>query len=105
VAHLPIWTGNRPIERLEGPDSLNIAANQVPKTPVATFSAKDPDLGTIFSYKITEGNEDEAFQIELRTGVLTLNKPGKTFRKLLVEVQDNCIPLSKASKSLAVTFE
>jgi len=105
VARLPIWTGNRAIERLEGPDSLKIAANQVPMTSLATFSAKDPDPGTIFSYKIAAGNEDEAFHIELRTGVLTLNKPSKTSRKLLVEVQDNCIPLSKATKSLAVTFE
>ncbi len=105
VARLPIWTGNRPIERLEGPDSLRIAANQSPKTPLATFTAKDPDPGTIFSYKIAEGNDDDAFYIEPRSGVLTLTKPSKTSRKLMVEVQDNCIPLSKASKSLAVTFE
>ena len=84
---------------------MRIAANQSPKTPLATFSAKDPDPGTIFSYKIAEGNDDDAFYIEPRSGVLTLTKPSKTSRKLMVEVQDNCIPLSKASKSLAVTFE
>jgi hypothetical protein len=63
---------------------------------VATFAAKDPDPGTIFSYRILSGDDGGAFLLERRTGRLILREPTrlKSPVRLVIEVQDNCIPLS-----------
>ena len=67
------------------------------------FVAKDPDPGTVFSYRIAEGNEDGSFAIDRRTGQLSVLKaPLRAGTTLTIEVQDNCIPLSTARAQCVV---
>jgi hypothetical protein len=104
VNKLPVWSGNRPMEGVGGPTEITIPVNAQPGSQIARFTGHDPDPGTIFTYKITDGNTDEAFAIDPRSGVLTLQKkPGLTTRTLLIESQDNCIPLSTSQTRCRVS--
>ena len=106
VAKLPVWDGNRPMEGVAGPTDVSVRAGTQEGATLATFVGKDPDAGTVFTYRIVEGNGDEAFEIHPRTGVLTLLKKGKLpARALTVEAQDNCIPLSSARTVCRVAFQ
>jgi hypothetical protein len=97
VAGLPVWNGNRPMEGVSGPAKVVVSAGTREGATLATFAGRDPDPGTVFRYRIVDGNEDEAFEIHPLTGVLTLrNKRGSLSRTLTIEAQDNCIPLSTA---------
>lgn len=91
----PEWAGNQPIQSLEGPAVIRCGSAREGDV-VASFAAKDPDAGTVFSYRIAAGDEGGAFRLERRTGRLVLAEPRQLRfpMKLVVEVQDNCIPLS-----------
>jgi hypothetical protein len=105
VAKLPTWEGNRPMESVAGPSEVVVSPGAAEGAALATFAGKDPDPGTIFTYRIAEGNDDETFDINPRTGVLSLRKKGRhPARALTVEAQDNCIPLSSARVVCKVTF-
>lgn len=95
VQRLPEWTGNQPVEALSGPSVVRCGAARAGDI-VATFTAKDADAGTIFSYRVVSGDEGGAFDLDRRSGRLVLRAPGalKFPAKLVIEVQDNCIPLS-----------
>ena len=72
---------------------------------LATFQGKDPDPGTVFRYRLVEGNGDEAFELDAQTGVLKLRGKGRhPARTVVVEAQDNCIPLSSARAACRITF-
>lgn len=106
VVDLPVWDGNRPMEGVSGPAKVVVPAGAPSGSPLATFAGRDPDPGTVFSYRIVDGNEDEAFEIHSRTGVLTLRKKGGSpSRSLTIEAQDNCIPLSAARTVCKVSAE
>jgi hypothetical protein len=105
VAHLPEWEGNRPMEGVSGPAEVSVPAGAAEGSVLGRFQGKDPDSGTIFSYRIVEGNEDGVFAIHARTGAVTLRKNGKhPARSLVIEAQDNCIPLSSARAAFKVVF-
>jgi hypothetical protein len=95
VQRLAEWAGNQPIVAVEGPAVVRCGTARAGDT-VATFAAKDPDPGTIFSYRILSGDDGGAFLLERRTGRLILREPTrlKSPVRLVIEVQDNCIPLS-----------
>jgi hypothetical protein len=97
VAKLPEWGGNRPVESVEGPAEVAVPAGAPEGAVLARFQGKDPDVGTVFTYRLIEGNGDEAFALDPRTGILTLRKKGRhPARILTLEAQDNCIPLGTA---------
>jgi hypothetical protein len=95
VKKLPEWAGNQPIEALAGPSVVRCGAARKGDV-VATFAARDPDAGTVFSYRIVSGDDGGAFGLDRRTGRMVLREPSAlTFpSRLIIEVQDNCIPLS-----------
>jgi hypothetical protein len=106
VANLPVWEGNRQMEGVAGPAEVVVPAGAPEGALLATFAGRDPDVGTVFAYRIVEGNGDEAFEIHARTGALTLRKQGRhPARALTVEAQDNCIPLSRARAVCKVAFQ
>jgi hypothetical protein len=85
------------MEGVAGPAEVTVPADASEGAVLAGFQGKDPDVGTVFTYRIIEGNGDEAFALDPRTGILTLRKKGRhPARTLTVEAQDNCIPLSIA---------
>jgi hypothetical protein len=95
VKPLPEWSGNQDITGLEGPREIILKRDSKAGEGLARFRAADPDPGTIFTYRIVEGDGAGAFHLEPRTGVLRLReghsaKPGV----LTIRVQDNCVPLS-----------
>jgi hypothetical protein len=97
VAALPLWEGNRPMEGVSGPGDVVVPADTPEGAPLAIFTGRDPDGGSVFSYRIIAGNEDDAFELHALTGVLSLRKKRGSFSKTLtIEAQDNCIPLSTA---------
>ncbi len=97
VSQMPVWRGNRPVESLTGPTEVKLARQTVLPSEIGQFRGKDPDPGTIFTYRILMGNDDGAFSIGKRTGALTLIKAiAEDIRVLDIEVQDNCVPLSTA---------
>ncbi len=105
VAHLPPWSGNRPVEAVLGPQRLTIQQNAATGLELARFSGRDPDPGTLFRYALLEGNADGAFSLDEKTGALVLQKNGLlASRKLVVEARDNCIPLSSARLVCEVDF-
>jgi hypothetical protein len=105
VAKLPEWEGNRPMESVEGPAEVFVPAGAEEGAVLAKFQGKDPDPGTVLGYRIVEGNGDDAFEINARTGVLSLRKKaGLSSRTLTLEAQDNCIPLSSARVACKVVI-
>lgn len=106
VRSLPVWDGNRPMEGVSGPPGVAVPADAPAGAPLATFAGRDPDPGTVFSYRIVDGNEDDAFEIDALTGVLTQRKKGgRAVRTLTIEAQDNCIPLSTARTVCKVVIQ
>ncbi len=106
VAGLRSWSGNRPIDSMTGPASVTLSENALLPSALGKFTAHDPDPGTVFTYRITEGNADGAFAIEPRTGALSRVKAGmRGERTLVVEAQDNCIPLSTAKVECRAVIE
>jgi hypothetical protein len=105
VAKLPVWEGNRPMEGVAGPAEVVVPAGASEGAALATFQGKDPDPGTVFRYRVVEGNGDEVFELDAHTGVLNLRGKGRhPARTVVVEAQDNCIPLSSARAACRVTF-
>ena len=95
VSKLPAWTGNQPITELAGPAEVRIPKNAGAGTVLATFKATDTDKGSMLTYKIKDEHGVGAISMEPRTGRLiladpTLFKPGT----IMIEAQDNAIPLS-----------
>jgi hypothetical protein len=88
-----------------GPAEVAVPADASEGAVLTRFQGKDPDVGTVFTYRLTAGNEDEAFALNPQTGILTLQKKGRhPARALTVEAQDNCIPLSTARGVCKVAF-
>jgi hypothetical protein len=104
VANLPEWSGNQPISALTGPATLKLSKGARAGDTAATYKAIDPDAGTRFTFSIPAGNDDGAFAIEKRTGVLRIADPAKlTARQLTVKVSDSTIP--ETTKELKVSVE
>jgi hypothetical protein len=104
VKALPTWSGNQPITSVAGPAKVRVKAGQPVGSALAQFTAKDPDAGTRFSFRIAGGNE--FFAIEQRRGALTLAKaaPVGTYT-LTIEADDSTIPRTMATTRCEVTVE
>lgn len=93
------------------PQSIDIL-EQVPiNTPLARLAATDPDAGFHGSlvYVIADGNEEGCFDIELKTGLLTVAAPldyeTTSFYVLNVTVYDLGTPQKSSWKLLTVTVK
>jgi hypothetical protein len=103
VKALPVWSGNQPITSLSGPVALQFAKTAAAGTKLGVYKAVDPDLGTRFTFTIPAGNEEGAFEIEKRTGVLKLVKaPVQSVYNLVLSVSDSTIPVT--TKEIKVTL-
>lgn len=101
----PQWTGSRPVTGLSDPGTLTVREDADPARPLTTFSAQDPDPGTIFLYEITAGNEDGAFSLDRVTGQLRavdLDFERRERYELTVTVHDNAVPWTERSVSFRV---
>lgn len=101
----PQWTGSRPVTGLSDPGTLTVRENADPTVPLTTFSAQDPDPGTIFLYEITAGNEDGAFSLDRISGELRavdLDFERQSVHHLTVTVHDNAVPWTAKSVDFAV---
>lgn len=107
VAGDPVWTDNRPPTSIAGPPGAFVREDSTVGTPLATFTATDPEPGTIFTWSLTAGNADGAFTIDRRTGVVRTAgldfEAGET-RDLTVTVQDNGVPRFSLSTPFSVTL-
>lgn len=97
VRHLPEWKGNRPLRLKEPPKSLKAKRGEMHR-----FVATDPDPGTIFTWSITQGNDDRAFAIDRRTGVLSFKGVTGATRSLTIQVSDSTSDQSTASLTVNV---
>lgn len=104
----PQWTGSRPVTGLSDPGTLTVRENADPTVALTTFSAQDPDPGTIFLYEITAGNEDGAFSLDRVSGQLRavdLDFERKDRYELTVTVHDNAVPWTAKSVQVTVQVE
>lgn len=104
----PQWTGSRPVTGLSDPGTLTVRENADPTLPLTTFSAQDPDPGTIFLYEITAGNEDGAFSLDRVSGELLavdLDFERRARYDLTVTVHDNAVPWTAKSVQFTVQVE
>ncbi len=104
----PQWTGSRPVTDLSDPGTLTVREDADPARPLTTFSAEDPDPGTIFLYEITAGNEDRAFSLDRVSGQLRavdLDFERKDRYELTVTVHDNAVPWTAKAVQVTVQVE
>ena len=102
---LPEWIDNQPLAALSKPDDVSLPLNVPLGKELATFSASDPEPGTIFTFEITAGNEDGSFAIDRRKGVVTLANIARgrsASRVLTVTCHDNGVPRHSLSRSFTV---
>ena len=101
VESLPHWSGNRPLKLSSPPLTL-----ELPQTgnTVHHFKAVDPDPGTIFTWTIESGNDDGAFALNKRTGVLSIANPSVSAKphRLKIKVSDSTVPESTATTTVTV---
>lgn len=105
VKGLPVWTDNRPVTGLSDPGTLTVLEDVDPERPIHTFSAQDPDPGTIFLYEISSGNEDGAFALDRVSGELRavdLDFERQSVHHLTVTVHDNAVPWTSKLVDFAV---
>ncbi|MDR2981796.1 MAG: M60 family metallopeptidase, partial [Puniceicoccales bacterium] len=102
----PAWNGNTPIDSISDPGILNINEDIASGTVIYQFSAIDADEpGTIIDYSITAGNEDRAFDIDSKTGELSVNALNDEVCSsyiLTVMAQDNGVPRQSISRTFTV---
>ena len=73
---------------------------------IARLVPTDPEPGTIFTGKITAGNDDGCFAIDRRTGVATLAKIARgrsASREISVTCHDNGVPRPSLARSFTVS--
>jgi len=73
---------------------------------IVTLAATDPEPGTVFTYEITAGNEDNSFAIDRRKGIVTLARIARgrsASRALTVTCFDNGVPRHSLSRSFTVS--
>ena len=105
VKGLPVWTDSRPVTGLSDPGTLTVNEDVDPDKPLFTFSAQDPDPGTIFLYEISAGNVDGAFALDRVSGKLRavdLDFDRARSYQLTVTVHDNAVPWTAKAVRFAV---
>ncbi|HRA21014.1 MAG TPA: M60 family metallopeptidase [Anaerolineae bacterium] len=105
VKGLPVWTDSRPVTGLSDPGTLTVNEDVDPDKPLFTFSAQDPDPGTIFLYEISAGNVDGAFAMDRVSGKLRavdLDFDRARSYQLTVTVHDNAVPWTAKAVRFAV---
>lgn len=106
VKGLPAWSGNQAVSALNGPAAVRVGKGAATGTKLGEYQATDPDAGTRFTFSLPAGNEDGAFEIEKRTGVLKLAKaPAMPGYELTVRVSDSTIPATTKEIRVTVTVE
>lgn len=104
VKNFPAWTDNQPLTELSQPADVLLPLGVKAGREITTFTATDPEPGTIFTYEITAGN-DGSFAIDRRTGLVTLIgvAPGRSAsRTLTVTCSDNGVPRHALVRSFTV---
>ncbi len=102
----PEWTDNQPLTDLSQPADVRLPLGVKAGRELATFTATDPEPGTIFTYEITAGNDDGSFVIDRRSGRVTLANiaPGRSAsRTLTVTCSDNGVPRHSLARSFTVS--